>query len=341
MPHIWLPTSACDIFEEAFGLVYDNSTDLYLVDNATQTRLRDLNPTVTFTLANSLNDASTVEIELPYAAFDLQIDYPTYPRAKNYFPLRRAANDTQYTIGRTFLQEAYITVDYERQNFSVAQTFFPRSTSEPVQHIVAIEPVAPKPQSQTPSPSESHNLKPGIIAAIAVISVAFLIIIALVALGLCRRYRRTRSLNDPTHTTRNKDATTWLKARRKSNTHRWVQELDATSASNEKCAFSAREHPAWRDRRWDADGMNKLPLTYLNRQELPGTAAAQELEARLSNTQSLLTPHGGQTPWSASTLVEGEREMYEMPRYEVNSKRGSGERSRSGQLRKNMGGLIG
>jgi len=43
---------------------------------------------------------------LPYAAFDLVADYPLVIDSSRYFPLMRAANESQYTLGRTFLQEA-------------------------------------------------------------------------------------------------------------------------------------------------------------------------------------------------------------------------------------------
>ena len=121
---IWLPRKVCDQFEAAFGLTYDNETDFYLVNDIIHQRLLQLKPTVTFRISDTLADANNVEIELPYAAFDLQAKYPYYNDTKNYFPIRRAANETQYVIGRTFLQEAYIIANYEEGNFQVAQAVF-------------------------------------------------------------------------------------------------------------------------------------------------------------------------------------------------------------------------
>ena len=87
--------------------------------------------TFTFTIADLPGSSNAVDIKIPYAGFNLQLSFP-YPGlganlsspATNYFPLRIAANSTQYTIGRTFLQEAYLTVDYERRNFSISQATF-------------------------------------------------------------------------------------------------------------------------------------------------------------------------------------------------------------------------
>jgi hypothetical protein len=135
-PHIWLPVSACDAFARAFNLTYDNSTDLYRIDGATRARLLERKPSITFGLGTTANPAERVNIVLPYSAFDQQATYPIYPNATNYFPIRRAYNDTQYTIGRTFFQEAYVKIDYDRGNFSVHQALFPATNER--QDIVSI-----------------------------------------------------------------------------------------------------------------------------------------------------------------------------------------------------------
>jgi hypothetical protein len=123
---IWLPVEACQLFEQAFGIQYDSATELYLVPDNVHNQLLVTNPNITFNIAPWTQQAGrtdNVNIMLPYSAFDLtaKSPYQNLNRTSRYFPLRRADNDSQYTIGRTFLQEAYLTVDWERQNFSVAQ----------------------------------------------------------------------------------------------------------------------------------------------------------------------------------------------------------------------------
>ena len=108
VPQVWLPTPACEAFEKAFGLTFDEKSDLYLVDDDLHSKLLNQNASVTFTLGSTTTGGQTMDIVLPYKAFDLQVAPPT-PNVVNssmYFPLRRAANDSQYTLGRTFLQEA-------------------------------------------------------------------------------------------------------------------------------------------------------------------------------------------------------------------------------------------
>lgn len=121
---LYLPESACTAFEQAFGLTYDNTSDFYLVNTSLHKTLQSQNANVTFTLGNSSTGGSTVDIVLPYSAFDLTVDFPNVqnPNTSMYFPLKRVAdgNDTQYTLGRTFLQEAYLIADYDQRNFTVA-----------------------------------------------------------------------------------------------------------------------------------------------------------------------------------------------------------------------------
>lgn len=182
---LWLPTDICTQFEQAFGLTYDPYTDLYLVNDTVHANLTTLNPTVTIKLTNSAQDTATkyTNIELPYAAFDLQASYPYYTNATRYFPIRRAANDTQYVLGRTLLQEAYLIVDYERANFTVAQAAFPDPL--PAAQIVTINP-----PRDGETPNSTSSLGAGAIAGIVVGSVLALAILGLVAFFLIRRRRQ-------------------------------------------------------------------------------------------------------------------------------------------------------
>ena len=132
-PYLWLPGEVCLEFEKAFGLTYDDNVRLYTFgSNSTQREaLVNWNMTLNFVVADLPGSSNVVSLSLPYDAFDLQLSYP-YPGLNatqsspptNYFPLRKATNRTQYTIGRTFLQETYLKVDYERNNFSIYQATF-------------------------------------------------------------------------------------------------------------------------------------------------------------------------------------------------------------------------
>ena len=107
-PQIWLPLAACQAFEKAFGIVYDPIPNLYLVNQTVHDSLLRQNANITFELSNTLSGGPSVQITLPYASFDLEIGPPFAKNISKYFPLRRAADDTQNTLGRTFVQESSV-----------------------------------------------------------------------------------------------------------------------------------------------------------------------------------------------------------------------------------------
>ncbi|KAI9659023.1 MAG: hypothetical protein M1821_001983 [Bathelium mastoideum] len=193
VPEIWIPQAACDQFESHFGLQYDPQTDRYVVNDTIHSQLKTLNPTITFRLAIDSLGATFQDIILPYAAFDLQASYPIYENPTNYFPIRRAANSTQYTIGRTFLQEAYVIADYDRQQFSVNQASFPASGTLPPQHIVAIHPPGSGANNSSSNSGSSSGLSGGTIGGIVVGAVAAIAIVAALIFFLLRRKRRTNT----------------------------------------------------------------------------------------------------------------------------------------------------
>lgn len=129
---LWLPLSVCQAFEAAFNLVWNETYQLYLLNEDEHSALAALNASVTFLLSTGIsNSIDRLEITLPYAAFDLKA---TPPLAGNqtyfYFPLKRAANETQYTLGRTILQEIYIVADYEGNGITLYEASYPESSVE-------------------------------------------------------------------------------------------------------------------------------------------------------------------------------------------------------------------
>lgn len=195
VPEIWLPESACSAFEQAFGITYNTDIGRYLVSNSTRQQLLSQNPSITFTIGPDVRGGKTVDITLPYSAFDLQVGFPIIPNnfsgPSYYFPLQRAANDTQYTLGRTFLQEAYLVVDYERQNFTVSQCVW---TQDAVSNQKIESIISPSLANSTSSTQMGDNagLSTGAIAGVAVAGVVVIIAILGLILFFLRRKRNAR-----------------------------------------------------------------------------------------------------------------------------------------------------
>ena len=105
-PYIYLPLEACEAFEKAFSLVYNATMELYPVSNSLHSDLIAQNASITFVLGDDTSGGETFNITLPYDSFDLTAEFPVAEDSTMFFPLKRAINETQYTLGRTFLQEA-------------------------------------------------------------------------------------------------------------------------------------------------------------------------------------------------------------------------------------------
>ncbi|KAL8720358.1 MAG: hypothetical protein Q9181_007924 [Wetmoreana brouardii] len=213
VPHIWLPLEACRVFETIFGISWDPTSNLYLVNDTTHQALLAQNASLVFSIGATTLSPNVVNITLPYATFDLQVS-DSYPGVKNstrYFPLRRAANDTQYTLGRTFLQETYVKsvqhllkklytlwldsvdsmthrsesltvyryliADYERSSFSINQCHFAEKTPKDIRTILPLNVTNVTTGTTSNSHQKQGGLSSGAIAAIPVASAVFLVVL--------------------------------------------------------------------------------------------------------------------------------------------------------------------
>jgi hypothetical protein len=250
VPEIWLPPAICNEFEKQFNLTWNEQGKLYLIGDDAHTALVASNPGFTFKIGQAGGGGRTVDIVLPYAAFDLNLTAPIVGDTTRYFPLKRATDPTQYTLGRTFLQEAYVIADYERRNFSVSQALFP-STSV-VSKLVAVAP----PGSKSDSPG--IILDRGAIAG-AVIGPVVLIIAIVGAFFWVKRRRSGRPAA-------------------KLPTSEEVAETRERAFHNEVDGNDAAIY--------EADGQNEIKMElpshqgYIGRHELPSEVAVHEMDGR-------------------------------------------------------------
>lgn len=189
---LWLPVEVCEAFEDAFGLQYDNLTGLYLVDDQLHDRLQAENPSVTFLLGQKYSTNATVNITLPYNAFDLQASppYKGLTEATNYFPIRRATRENQFVLGRTFLQESYLTVDWERQNFSISACNW---VLEQDKNIVPI--ISPRYTGEQDGQASRSGLSTGAIIGIA-LGVGFALVLSVMCAFVVWYRRRRRQKHE-------------------------------------------------------------------------------------------------------------------------------------------------
>ena len=267
VPDLWLPISSCSVFEQAFGLTFDNATNLYTVNDTVHSRLRQSNPSVVFKIGIQPVHGPTVDISLPYGAFDLKASSPFYPNATNYFPLRRAVNQTQYTLGRTFLQEAHLVVDHGRSNFSVNKAIF-RDPNPEV--IITIQPQLPTPSNL---PSHHDHLARGAVAGIALGAIAFSFAVIIITMFLLVKHKRAKKTAAPPSPTELENPEIQDANGFTGSSRLWVQELDPKA-----------EVPR------DPQELSTPPLSTSIRPrfELRGISAVSELPA--SDAQDILCP---------------------------------------------------
>lgn len=195
LPYLWLPRSVCDRFEDKFGLTYDEAEELYKIEDRADSNNVDSNANITFTVGSDLQESINItNIVFPYKAFVQSASFPIYENSTRYFPIKRSTTGI-YVLGRTFLQEAYIVVNYERENFLLGQAVFPDPLPPP--EIVAILPSIPNNDSTAPSPvsSSSAKLSAGAIAGIS-ISIAFVVLLVM-AIGFYFLWKRRLDKAEP------------------------------------------------------------------------------------------------------------------------------------------------
>ena len=199
LPYTYLPLYVCQQLEQAFGLQWDAAHDMYLINDTTHQQLLKAAPSITFILSTHLPEPAALNVTIPYAAFDLTAAFPIFPDGTNYFPLRRANNSAQFVLGRAFMQEAYLFVDYETSQFTLSRAAFPASGDH---SIVTVDHSLSGTTGSGSSSSSASGLSVGAIAGIAIGSSVATVLLCTVG-WFCwrahnprRKSRRKRRQND-------------------------------------------------------------------------------------------------------------------------------------------------
>jgi hypothetical protein len=202
-PYIWLPTSACVVFERNFGIVWDERTELYLLNYTTHDSLRRRNATVIFSLQWAAEPANSSlrkvhNFTLTYGgALDLTISEPMGTLSP-YFPLKRSNSTSEAILGRTFLQETHIAVDYERKVWNLSQAVMqPASPSKVVPILPNLENFhGESTPNQSPTQRQGLTGHSGAIAGIVVGCVVFMWVCSIVSIALWRKESAKRKKTD-------------------------------------------------------------------------------------------------------------------------------------------------
>ncbi|KAL8939623.1 MAG: hypothetical protein Q9216_003265 [Gyalolechia sp. 2 TL-2023] len=197
VPHLWLPESVCFAFEHAFGIEFDPITGLYLVNDTQHEAMTEQNAELTISLAAKADGGSVIDIKLPYASFDLETGPPLVKSQSRYFPLRRAKDESQFTLGRVLLQELH--------SFSISEAQYTEGTPSNIVSINLLNGTSDTDSSsnstdtsddpslvQSTSNTSSNGIGTGAIAGI----VAGIVVLVVIAAGFCfwkLKHRRSKT----------------------------------------------------------------------------------------------------------------------------------------------------
>ncbi|KAF2432441.1 acid protease [Tothia fuscella] len=187
-PFMYLPLEACKRIAKEWELSYDKQSDYYFVNDTIHAKLSRMQPFLRFKLGNFTENPgkkaklTNTTITLPYDSLVHYLSYPYAPVRRRFIPIRANSDPEAYVLGRVFLQHAHLTVDHERQQFSLAQALF--NTTQLIKPILPINETKNEDESSLPLPVPA-------IAGIAA-GAAVLIAILLLALFCLRRAKKNK-----------------------------------------------------------------------------------------------------------------------------------------------------
>ena len=200
LPYIYLPSDVCDDLARRLSLTYNEPPDLFTLDADAVAANKEAIQQIRITVGDTQNSGNTSSITFPYEAFDLNATWPFFDQGQSqpFFPIRRASGDT-YILGRAFLQEAHLSVDWERAYFNLSQAAFPSTRTEPnlvpIYNVSTIEDGTALPAAQRTSPSS--GISGGAIAGLVIgVLAAVALIVGLFFWFCIRRKRRNDDVED-------------------------------------------------------------------------------------------------------------------------------------------------
>ncbi|KAK3328617.1 aspartic peptidase domain-containing protein [Cercophora scortea] len=120
-PYMTLPKSACDSIAAALPVTYNESLGLYLwnTDDARYSQIVSSASVLTFTFMGESN-TETLTINVPFRHLNLTLAPPLVPSPVPYFPCSTGGTGA-YILGRAFLQDAFLSGNWETKKLFLAQ----------------------------------------------------------------------------------------------------------------------------------------------------------------------------------------------------------------------------
>lgn len=221
VPYMYLPSDTCDAIASHLPVTFNAEFGLYFwnTDSPAYSQIVSSPHSLVFSFSSS--DSSQVStINIPFAVLNLTLESPLTSSSTPYFPCSPwTPNNAPYTLGRSFLQAAFLGQNFHTNKFFLSQApgpnFLPENvkTIERTDESLSAAPNAPDWDSTwastlqalsgssngttnpnptlTPAPSGSSGLSGGAIAGIVIASVVGILAVAgAVWFFLRRRHRQ-------------------------------------------------------------------------------------------------------------------------------------------------------
>lgn len=133
-PYLALPNSTCAAIMKDLPVTYDAKYGLYFWDIDAPQYARIINsPTyLSFTFRASGSITANLTINVPFRLLNLTLEAPLIKEPTTYFPCQPPQRSDQYSLGRAFLQAAFIGVDWSQGGkWFLAQAPGPNTSSTP------------------------------------------------------------------------------------------------------------------------------------------------------------------------------------------------------------------
>ncbi|MCJ1439193.1 hypothetical protein MMC27_008584 [Xylographa pallens] len=225
IPYLYLPSSTCDAIASQLPVTYQSDYGLYFWDTADpQYALIVSSPSyLSFTFRLDQGNSDNITINVPFKLLNLTLDAPLVATPTPYFPCRPLTDGGSFTLGRAFLQAAFVGVNWMSGAFTndvwfLAQAPGPNTASTAVATPIEVSDTtignstnrwidswkgvwtvinsanqtAPTNSTNQPIHASSTHISDGAIAGIVVGAILLVVVLALVII-FCVRQRRRRT----------------------------------------------------------------------------------------------------------------------------------------------------
>lgn len=134
-PYLSLPRSTCDAIAQHLPVTHDAELGLYLwnTEDAKYSQIVSSASALEFTFLGSSN-TDKVPISVPFRHLNLTLDQPLVQSPRPYLPCFTGSD--KFTLGRTFLQDAFMGADWSARTWFLAQAPGPNVPSSNVVKFV-------------------------------------------------------------------------------------------------------------------------------------------------------------------------------------------------------------